>query len=539
MCRCSNRSKCQCSGKRSLQFLTANLATAHLRRATYNGRTHVVVPVVMLVEGVLSGSNGPLYYPASEMRTGYRQWDGIPLMDGHPERNGTPISANHVSARGRSLGVVRNTRLDRLADGRMRWKAEAWFDEEKTRIINPEILKRIEKGIPVEISTGLFTDNEGVMGNFRGNGYSAIARNYVADHLAVLVDKVGACSLRDGCGLSVNQASNTFVLVLNKWSNEARAAALEARRQHSHGGQEQQKKPSERVRLSYDMAREYLKKKHGIDAKDKADIRKHMEGLAKKKEHHGAIRELARDHAGMKAEKQRKAAADDHARRNPVQVKGPDSKKAEPAKASESKKGDHDPAKWESPWVKREREAGRDPEYKPSQKAFAKDHADKAAAKGKAPPPDKGTIAAEVQGKKDEAKPRNKGGRPKYQDSGKREPLIPKSWKDKYKVKTKAKAKGKAKKKVTRNAWSEAARKAAIEKRRRKGIKKEYLKKNPVSTDRIASEQPYSWGIRPLNRMIAREVHPPALTMLKGLRDKIKRSMQRNGSESSLRLLSV
>lgn len=53
----------------------------------------------------------------------------------------------------------------------------------------------------VELSTGLFTDNEVEAGTWNGEDFVAIARNYRPDHLAILPDKVGACSIKDGAGL--------------------------------------------------------------------------------------------------------------------------------------------------------------------------------------------------------------------------------------------------------------------------------------------------------------------------------------------------
>ena len=63
----------------------------------------------------------------------------------------------------------------------------------------------------MEVSTGLFTENEEVHGEFRGKPYIAVARNYRPDHLAWLPDQIGACSLAAGCGtLKLNQAKAEF-----------------------------------------------------------------------------------------------------------------------------------------------------------------------------------------------------------------------------------------------------------------------------------------------------------------------------------------
>ena len=47
--------------------LNVCLHTNQMRRKKFNGSDHLVMPVVMLAEGVHNGSVGPLYYP--EKRT--------------------------------------------------------------------------------------------------------------------------------------------------------------------------------------------------------------------------------------------------------------------------------------------------------------------------------------------------------------------------------------------------------------------------------------------------------------------------------------
>jgi hypothetical protein len=68
--------------------------------------------------------------------------------------------------------------------------------------IEPEILEHIEKGEPMEVSTGLFSDCVLEEGMWNGESYDMVAQNIRADHLAILPDK-------DGAGLLVNQATQT------------------------------------------------------------------------------------------------------------------------------------------------------------------------------------------------------------------------------------------------------------------------------------------------------------------------------------------
>lgn len=185
-----------------METLTANV-TGKVRRETLNGRQYAVAPMTLIVPGVLPGSQGPLLYPPDEVAKVPGLWNHMPITNGHPTDNGQPVSARAPKVLERyQLGFVFN---DEFRDGKR--VAEAWVDVDLARQREPRILAALDAGRPVELSTGVYTDNEAVTnGEHEGKAYTHVARNYRGDHLAVLVDAVGACSLRDGCGLLVNKA---------------------------------------------------------------------------------------------------------------------------------------------------------------------------------------------------------------------------------------------------------------------------------------------------------------------------------------------
>lgn len=186
----------------TLERFLANRQHGSLRKEILHGREHVVVPMTLMVPGVLNGSRGPLLYPIEEITRNYQAWNNVPITVNHPmDDAGEPISASEDGVLDKvGIGVVRKA----VCNGKL--KAEGWLDVEKVRRVNPQILNSIEAGKPVELSTGLFTDQEQVAGTHTdGRGYSFIARNYRPDHLAILPDQIGACSLRDGCGVLINK----------------------------------------------------------------------------------------------------------------------------------------------------------------------------------------------------------------------------------------------------------------------------------------------------------------------------------------------
>jgi hypothetical protein len=77
--------------------------------------------------------------------------------------------------------------------------------------VDYRVLKSLEKNESIELSTGLSTDTEPSQGVHNGVAYSGIAKNYRPDHLAILPDMVGACSIKDGCGVLVNEGQENWL----------------------------------------------------------------------------------------------------------------------------------------------------------------------------------------------------------------------------------------------------------------------------------------------------------------------------------------
>jgi hypothetical protein len=205
-------------GSSCFELVTVNTRGV-ARRKTLHGRQYLVVDATILREGVLNGSRGPLYYPPDEISANPGVWNHVPIVAWHPkDKDGNPTLARHPEVLEEyGLGVLFNDQYDPEHATR---NVEAWFDEARTenfdRRLKPEhkILPRLRKGQPIELSTGLFTDNIPGVGTFntqdgRAKSYSHIARNYRPDHLAALPDQLGACSVRDGCGFNVNASPKT------------------------------------------------------------------------------------------------------------------------------------------------------------------------------------------------------------------------------------------------------------------------------------------------------------------------------------------
>jgi len=171
----------------------------------HQGEKHLIVPVVMMVEGVHNGSHGPLYHPAEELGKFPESWNGIPVIVRHPQKDGVYVSANSPDiVDDQVIGRVYNTKFE---DGKL--KAEVWINEHKASLVYPEILSCLRKGQPIDVSVGVFTDDEYISGEWNGEKYVGIAKNHRPDHLALLPNERGACSWTDGCGIRLNKEGNT------------------------------------------------------------------------------------------------------------------------------------------------------------------------------------------------------------------------------------------------------------------------------------------------------------------------------------------
>lgn len=160
----------------------------------FDGKQYLVVPVVAIREGVLNG----VYVASTEIEKSLPSWNGRPIPLSHPTQNGQHISAN--SPRVVERDVIGNLYNVNFSNGALR--GEMWLDVVKARRTQEgaDTIKRLQSNEMVEVSTGYWSDEEQGKGTFNGKGYTRKVKNILPDHLAILVNEIGACSIRDGCG---------------------------------------------------------------------------------------------------------------------------------------------------------------------------------------------------------------------------------------------------------------------------------------------------------------------------------------------------
>jgi hypothetical protein len=193
-----------------------------VRRAVFDGREHMIVPVVAIVEGVMNNA----LVPFDEFSRYAEAWNGRPVPVYHPEINGAPISANRPDVIERStIGQTFNARCEGA-----KLKMEAWIDVAKAeRLGYGALIAQLEAGEVIEVSTGYFADDDIKSGDWNGTPYGAIHRNIRPDHLALLPGQIGACSIQDGCGTRINSKKGSFAMKVNEaWAVLSKHLGLKA-----------------------------------------------------------------------------------------------------------------------------------------------------------------------------------------------------------------------------------------------------------------------------------------------------------------------
>ena len=183
----------------ALQVRNTTEAGIAPRLETLHGVEHVVVPAVMMVEGVHNGSSGAGYYSPEVMREVDVAWNNKPATYNHPDT----LVDNATTLEQHQLGILLNTQTGE--DGRQ--KTEVWFNKTLLQNKDAALYSRVMAGEQIEVSTGYVVEALMTPGTWNSEEYAWSATRLVPDHFAILPSTTGACSVADGAGLCRNQAS--------------------------------------------------------------------------------------------------------------------------------------------------------------------------------------------------------------------------------------------------------------------------------------------------------------------------------------------
>lgn len=189
-----------------LSFTLNSLKEKPYRKERRDGKNYLVVEGVAIVEGVLNGYLVPL----EEFGAFVHDWNGVPISINHPKDGSAKVPNADVPI----VGSFYHAEID--PEGK-RLVGEFWLDESALRKTDEgkKIIKVIENNQLLEVSTGYFASAEMIPGTFDNQVYVGIHRDIHPDHVALLPNATGACSIDDGCGLNRNQDINPSFHVHN------------------------------------------------------------------------------------------------------------------------------------------------------------------------------------------------------------------------------------------------------------------------------------------------------------------------------------
>ena len=177
-------------------------ADAKVYYEMWDGRRHLVFPVVAAQEQVLLcvGCEPPgELLTSTAIEHSLPAWNGVPITLNHPLRGDDVVSVNadHTILAAEQVGHFFGATV---VNGQLR--GNVWLDEERTRRheAGTDIIRRLLAGNMLEVSVGYFRVTDNVAGTWNDQPFSGTQRDVLPDHLALLVDEVGACSISDGCG---------------------------------------------------------------------------------------------------------------------------------------------------------------------------------------------------------------------------------------------------------------------------------------------------------------------------------------------------
>lgn len=186
-----------------LSFILNAVKNNQVRREERDGIMFLVVNGVAIIEGVLNG----YLVPMEEFGAFVMDWNGVDVSINHPEDQSGSLRVPHPDVQ--VVGRFYNAVID---EANKRLIGEFWLNEAALNASDEGrlILNAIENGKTLEVSTGYFASAEMRPGRLGNKVYVGIHRNIHPDHIALLPNDVGACSVDAGCGLNRNIQNRDF-----------------------------------------------------------------------------------------------------------------------------------------------------------------------------------------------------------------------------------------------------------------------------------------------------------------------------------------
>lgn len=176
---------------------------------TEDGVTYLVSPVVAQTQGVYqypTGNGVTREYVDGEDLTAEAgdDWDGRPLTLRHPvvNRDGKPVYGLTTGPQASYTTVGEFRDSDRSTDEKLRGRV--WIKQAEVGAHNgllEDYIEDVRNGEFGDVSPGYSSATVNEHGSYNGEVYSGRQTSVAPDHVALLPDEPGNCSIADGCGV--------------------------------------------------------------------------------------------------------------------------------------------------------------------------------------------------------------------------------------------------------------------------------------------------------------------------------------------------
>lgn len=194
-------------------------ASGGFRKVVEDGVEYLVADVVAQREGVyyypaVDGGVRREFAPAEELEAALEGVNRVPIVVSHPEGpNGDPTMLHDTRSVGSVVGEWRDLRTTEDGQGvaGATWIRAAEVGEHDGALRS--YVNAVRRRGLGEVSTGYDIEHaEPASGYYNGQQYEYIQRGIQLDHLALLPEEQGDCSVADGCGVGrANQSDGTDI----------------------------------------------------------------------------------------------------------------------------------------------------------------------------------------------------------------------------------------------------------------------------------------------------------------------------------------
>lgn len=194
--------------------------TGQVRREEIDGTEYLVAPTTFIKSMNLHRG----YVPKREVKDATKRWEGTPIVADHPtDPSGEFVSVNDPSADKTPFGFIDNTETE--VDDDAKTQGEIWVNVEKAKELDglpKAIANDLESGETLAVSSS-YGGQRLPSGKYDGQRRDKVIGGLRPDHVAILRNRDGRCSIDDGCmaGAGAVAANSNLGVMVNAMPDDS------------------------------------------------------------------------------------------------------------------------------------------------------------------------------------------------------------------------------------------------------------------------------------------------------------------------------